>query len=575
MKFRVLIFIVVLGAVLLPGRVFAVTESELEALIRRLQEQIAALQLAANSKPPQGNQVTNIADSGTQDFLYCLTSMGSLKQGNFGEDVRELQSFLAQDASVYPEKLVTGYYGALTVKAVQKWQAKQDIVFSGTPDTTGFGAVGPMTISKLNTARRCVPRPPAPGLPTIIFPRTGDKIIIGEPVAIKISQPLDTARYVFTYQSYPYCALKITPTTDLSGAYGAIPGVTYKAFENGATVFTWDAKTLNPYTDSYGLCVTENSVEGKLAYPSYLPTVGKSYMQFSYRDKLTNKDYISKSGVFNIELPHGVTSPITILKPVGGETFQAGVTAASDMYLATSQYLSPKNYVDWHIVRDGDEKLLRGGYFEDVLAFDNLTERLASWFPIGKYRAKVIARDPYNKIIDTVVSQPFEVKSDAPPAVNGLDFYFKQRKTLAIKGIKQGKIGEFFLQAGSGEPVNVSRMSFNVDEDNILKKDSLSNLKLIDENGNIVSSVDFINTTPIEIHSINFSLSLTLSPGQKKIFSLYGDIAPAYPYNFIEFLGMSNKFGNNISAHGAISNGYILIGYDYDYLKPVILNGVG
>ena len=64
--------------------------------------------------------------------------------------VTTLQSDLSGDSSIYPEKLVTGYFGPLTQKAVQRFQAKYGIVNSGTPSTTGYGRVGPKTRAKLN-----------------------------------------------------------------------------------------------------------------------------------------------------------------------------------------------------------------------------------------------------------------------------------------------------------------------------------------------------------------------------------------------------------------------------------------
>ncbi|MBI5644622.1 peptidoglycan-binding protein [Candidatus Kaiserbacteria bacterium] len=62
-------------------------------------------------------------------------------------DVSRLQQFLAKDSAIYPEGLVTGFYGPATVRAVQRWQSGKGIVTSGTPETTGYGAVGPRTLA--------------------------------------------------------------------------------------------------------------------------------------------------------------------------------------------------------------------------------------------------------------------------------------------------------------------------------------------------------------------------------------------------------------------------------------------
>ncbi len=73
----------------------------------------------------------------------------SLDLGARGPQVTELQTYLATNASIYPEGLVTGYFGPLTQAAVQRFQAAQNIVSSGSPSTTGYGRVGPMTIARL------------------------------------------------------------------------------------------------------------------------------------------------------------------------------------------------------------------------------------------------------------------------------------------------------------------------------------------------------------------------------------------------------------------------------------------
>jgi peptidoglycan hydrolase-like protein with peptidoglycan-binding domain len=51
----------------------------------------------------------------------------------------------------YPKDVITGYYGALTETAVQTFQAKNGIVSSGSPATTGYGSVGPKTEKLINS----------------------------------------------------------------------------------------------------------------------------------------------------------------------------------------------------------------------------------------------------------------------------------------------------------------------------------------------------------------------------------------------------------------------------------------
>ncbi|MEX0931829.1 MAG: fibronectin type III domain-containing protein [Candidatus Paceibacterota bacterium] len=74
----------------------------------------------------------------------------SMDRGDSGNDVRRLQDFLASQPSLYPEGLVTGYYGSLTTRAVERFQCSMNIVCSGSPTTNGYGRVGPQTLSGLN-----------------------------------------------------------------------------------------------------------------------------------------------------------------------------------------------------------------------------------------------------------------------------------------------------------------------------------------------------------------------------------------------------------------------------------------
>ncbi len=75
--------------------------------------------------------------------LTNATLYSNLVIGSTGGEVRELQVYLAQDASIYPEGLVTGYYGVLTASAVTRFQARYGISQTGT--------VGPITRAKINS----------------------------------------------------------------------------------------------------------------------------------------------------------------------------------------------------------------------------------------------------------------------------------------------------------------------------------------------------------------------------------------------------------------------------------------
>lgn len=65
-----------------------------------------------------------------------------MRLGARGNDVLTVQAILAADESVYPEALVTGYYGPLTASAMKRFQKKYGI------EQVGF--IGPKTLKKLN-----------------------------------------------------------------------------------------------------------------------------------------------------------------------------------------------------------------------------------------------------------------------------------------------------------------------------------------------------------------------------------------------------------------------------------------
>lgn len=62
--------------------------------------------------------------------------------GISGSDVSALQAYLATDVTLYPQGLVTGYYGFLTRAAVANFQSRNGI--------EAVGRVGPITLAALN-----------------------------------------------------------------------------------------------------------------------------------------------------------------------------------------------------------------------------------------------------------------------------------------------------------------------------------------------------------------------------------------------------------------------------------------
>ncbi len=78
---------------------------------------------------------------GTQVFAYT-TINSQLDLGERNADVTSLQGFFADNSSIYPEGLVTGYFGGLTQTAVKRFQALYGL--------GQVGRVGPATKDKIN-----------------------------------------------------------------------------------------------------------------------------------------------------------------------------------------------------------------------------------------------------------------------------------------------------------------------------------------------------------------------------------------------------------------------------------------
>jgi len=123
--------------------------AEIFTQIQQLQAQLDAVS--------SGTGTSNTTATTPTTTSNCPVIRRSLALGSSGNDVTNLQQYLAQDSNIYPEGIVSGYFGALTERALQRWQAAHGIVSSGSPETTGYGAVGPRTRNALQNCGDFVP----------------------------------------------------------------------------------------------------------------------------------------------------------------------------------------------------------------------------------------------------------------------------------------------------------------------------------------------------------------------------------------------------------------------------------
>jgi len=102
---------------------FAATIEELQIQIQKLLEAIRSLQSQVPTTPPPSN---------TCPFVSVMYLGYSETPTN---EVRELQKLLKQYSNIYPEGMVTGYFGKLTDAALRRFQQQYGLPTTGQTDT--------------------------------------------------------------------------------------------------------------------------------------------------------------------------------------------------------------------------------------------------------------------------------------------------------------------------------------------------------------------------------------------------------------------------------------------------------
>lgn len=128
---KYIVVVAVLG-LLAPSISFA-SSGLFNSVIDALQNKISEFQQRMDKLR---NSVDLSAETESKEFTEYLY------EGKQGEEVIKLQKLLSQYPDIYPDSVVTGYYGQLTKNAVMRFQKKHGI--------SPVGVVGPETRSKLN-----------------------------------------------------------------------------------------------------------------------------------------------------------------------------------------------------------------------------------------------------------------------------------------------------------------------------------------------------------------------------------------------------------------------------------------
>ena len=86
-------------------------------------------------------------------LLKAWQQEGALKSilnpGSSSDEVKMLQRMLSQDPEAYPERMVTGYYGTLTVEAVKRFQREEELRPTGVVDATTRDTLNKIFLSHL------------------------------------------------------------------------------------------------------------------------------------------------------------------------------------------------------------------------------------------------------------------------------------------------------------------------------------------------------------------------------------------------------------------------------------------
>ena len=256
-------FAVVFALLATPAYAASLTETQIQAIVGLVASFGASPDVVKNveaslrgsapasSASPQSSAVSSDVCQYASKILVNL-SLGSTDATTLGQ-VTYLQKFLGSQ--------VTGFFGPLTEKAVQAWQVKYGVVTSGTPETTGYGAVGPGT--RATFVKVCSSSSTVPPVETAV--------------------PQQTSSSWATMN--PFTADSLTPT--LTGSAGGVATITLVLLNNGVKLYQSAAIAITngKWTHTVASALAEGtyaiqllSPEGKVLatgsmsmYSSYLP----------------------------------------------------------------------------------------------------------------------------------------------------------------------------------------------------------------------------------------------------------------------------------------------------------------
>ena len=129
----------------------------------------------SSSTPTTSTNITSTPTCTSGSSTISLST--KLSRGSKGVDVTDLQNFLISKGYLATDNN-TGFFGMVTEASVKSFQRDQNIVSSGSPLSTGYGATGPKTRAVINS------------LATTFSCTTGDTSIEALKAQIKVLQAM-------------------------------------------------------------------------------------------------------------------------------------------------------------------------------------------------------------------------------------------------------------------------------------------------------------------------------------------------------------------------------------------------
>jgi len=153
-----IIFTCLIISLLIPSVAKA---SFFDNLLSQIRGFINGINISNSNNNSNNSNLTDETNSVNQTPITTFSASGfcfvnEMQFGDRNNDVKELQKLLAQFSDVYPEKLVTGYFGNLTKQAIIRFQNKfksEILIPAGLKQGTGY--VGQYTLDKLNSLNKC------------------------------------------------------------------------------------------------------------------------------------------------------------------------------------------------------------------------------------------------------------------------------------------------------------------------------------------------------------------------------------------------------------------------------------